>query len=155
MRLLGDFADLSTARLLEWIYGRRVPPEFRRFLPLILIAVFAFLLVPNLLHRSHKSGLSDSERATRTIEAMKLIEAGEQRYKAVHGRFTQHLADLLPANSRLASDLAVGLDVRLDVSTNGQASSRRWRAPFSALCAPTRARRSARRAASCSKAARA
>ena len=120
MRLLGDFADLSTARLLEWIYGRRVPPQFRRFLPLILIAVFAFLLVPNLFHRSPKSGLSDSERATRTIEAMKLIEAGEQSYKAVHGRFTQHLADLLPANSRLASDLAVGLDVRLDVSTNGQ-----------------------------------
>jgi len=115
-----DFADLSTARLLEWIYGRRVPPQFRRFLPLILIAFFAFLLVPNLLHRSHKSGLSDSERATRTIEAMKLIEAGEQSYKAVHGRFTQHLADLLPANSKLAGDLAVGLDVRLDVSTNGQ-----------------------------------
>ncbi len=97
-----------------------MPPQFRRFLPLILIALFALILLPTLRHGSHKSGLSDSEKATRTIDAMKLIEAGEQSYKTVHGRFTQHLADLLPANSKLAGDLAVGLDVRLDVSTNGQ-----------------------------------
>ena len=97
-----------------------MPPQFRRFLPLILIALFALIFLPTLRHRSHQSGLSDSEKATRTIEAMKLIEAGEQSYKTVHSRFTQHLADLLPANSKLAGDLAVGLDVRLDVSTNGQ-----------------------------------
>jgi hypothetical protein len=97
-----------------------MPPQFRRFLPLILIALFALILLPTLRHGPHKSGLSDSEKATRTIDAMKLIEAGEQSYKTVHGRFTQHLADLLPASSKLAGDLAVGLDARLDVSTNGQ-----------------------------------
>jgi len=102
------------------VYGGRVPPGYRRFLPLFLIAAFAFILIPALTHRSHKSGLSDREKATRTIDAMNLIEAGEQSYRTAHGRFTQHLADLLPANPELARDLAVGLDVRLDVSTNGQ-----------------------------------
>lgn len=85
----------------------------------MLIVLFAFILIPALSHRSHKSGLSDSEKAMRTTDAMNLIEAGEQSYRTVHGRFTQHLADLLPANPKLAGDLAVGLDVRLDVSTNG------------------------------------
>ena len=97
-----------------------MPPQFRRFLPLILIVAFAFILIPALTRRSHTSGLSDSAKATATIDAINLIEAGEQRYRTAHGRFTQHLADLLPANPKLARDLAVGLDVRLDVATNGQ-----------------------------------
>jgi len=97
-----------------------VPPQYRRFLPLILIAAFAFILIPALSHRSHKPGLSAREKATRTIDAMKLIDTGEQSYRTVHGRFTQQLADLLPANPKLAGDLAAGVDVRLDVSTNGQ-----------------------------------
>jgi hypothetical protein len=89
-------------------------------LPLILIAAVALILVPALTRRSHTSGLSDSAKATATIEAMNLIEAGEQRYRAAHGQFTQHLADLLPSNPKLGRDLGVGLDVRLDVATNGQ-----------------------------------
>jgi hypothetical protein len=51
---------------------------------------------------------------------MNLIDKGDQGYKTVHGRFTAHLADLLPLNTRLASDLAIGLGVQLDVSANGQ-----------------------------------
>ena len=53
--------------------------------------------------------LSDSAKARGTIEAINLIEAGEQRYRTTHARFTQHLADLLPANPKLAGDLALGL----------------------------------------------
>jgi hypothetical protein len=30
---------------------------------------------------------------------MNLIDKGEQGYKTAHGRFTQHLADLLPLNT--------------------------------------------------------
>src|SRR5712691_8338183 len=86
----------------------------------MLIAAFAFLVIPTLLHRSKGSRVSNSEKTTRTIEAMKLIDAGEQSYKTAHGRYTQHLADLLSANGKLAGDLAVGLDVRLDASTNGE-----------------------------------
>jgi hypothetical protein len=86
----------------------------------MLIAAFAFILIPALTHHSHKSGLSDKDKANRTIDAMKLIDAGEQSYLAAHGRFTGHLADLLAANPKLAGDIAVGLDVRLDVSTKGR-----------------------------------
>jgi hypothetical protein len=51
---------------------------------------------------------------------MNLIDKGEQSYRAAHGRFTSHLADLLPLRKQLAGDLAVGLSVQLDASTNGQ-----------------------------------
>ena len=88
-------------------------------MPLILIAFLALIILPRLTHR-HKSGLSNSGKAARTTDAMNLIETGEQTFKPVHGRFTSHLADLLPVNSKLASDLASGLGVQLDVSTDGQ-----------------------------------
>jgi competence protein ComGC len=96
-----------------------VPPNFQRFLPVVLIAVVALFVVPALVKR-HTSGPSAGTRATETIDAMNLIDKGEQGYKTEHGRFTPHLADLLPLNTRLASDLAIGLGVQLDVSTNGQ-----------------------------------
>src|SRR5438132_5365746 len=96
-----------------------MPPNFRRFLPFVLIAAVVLFIVPQLL-KKHSSGPSSSTRAAQTIDAMKLIDRGEQSYRAAHGRFTPHLADLLPINTRLASDLAIGLSVQLDVSTNGQ-----------------------------------
>ncbi len=100
-------------------YCRGVPPNFQRFLPFVLLALVALFVLPALL-KKHTSGPSASTRATQTIDAMNLIDKGEQAYKTVHGRFTRHLADLLPLNTRLANDLAVGLAVQLDVSTNGQ-----------------------------------
>jgi hypothetical protein len=96
-----------------------MPPNFQRFLPLILIAALAIFVLPTVL-KKHKSGPSASTRATQTIDAMNLIDKGEQSYKAAHSRFTPHLADLLTTSARLASDLAIGLSVQLDVSTDGQ-----------------------------------
>ena len=96
-----------------------MPPQFRRYLPLILVVFFALIILPRLTHR-HKPGLTNGEKATRTTDAVNLIETGEQSFKTAHGRFTSHLADLLPANSKLAGDLAIGLGVQLDVSTDGQ-----------------------------------
>ncbi len=96
-----------------------MPPNFQRFLPFVLIAVVLFFVLPALL-KKHTSGPSAGTRAAQTIDAMNLIDEGEQRYKAAHGRFTPHLADLLPLNTRLASDLAIRLGVQLDVSINGQ-----------------------------------
>jgi len=96
-----------------------VPPNFRRFLPFMLIAVVFLFLVPTLF-KKHTSGPSTSTRATQTIAAMNLIDKGEQSYRAAHGRFTAHLADLLPLRKQLAADLAIGLSVQLDASTNGQ-----------------------------------
>jgi hypothetical protein len=96
-----------------------MPPNFRRFLPFVLIAAAVFFVLPALLKR-HTSGSSAGTIAAATIDAMNLIDKGEQSYKTAHGRFTPHLADLLPLNTRLASDLAIHLGVQLDVSTNGQ-----------------------------------
>jgi hypothetical protein len=96
-----------------------MPPNLRRFLPFILIAAVFLLIVPNLF-KKHTSGPSTSTRATQTIAAMNLIDQGEQSYKAAHGRFTSHLADLLPLRKQLAGDLAIGLSVQLDASTSGQ-----------------------------------
>jgi len=96
-----------------------MPPNIQRFLPFALIAVLLLFVLPALL-RKHTSGPSAGTKATQTIDAMNLLDRGEQSYKTAHGRFTPHLADLLPINTRLASDLAIGLSVQLDVSTNGQ-----------------------------------
>jgi len=100
-------------------YGRGVPPNFQRMLPFVVLAVLALFVLPQLFKR-HSSGPSSSTRAAQTIDATNLVDKGEQSYRAAHGRFTPHLADLLPINTRLATDLAIGLSVQLDVSTKGQ-----------------------------------
>jgi hypothetical protein len=95
-----------------------VPPQFRRFAPLLLIGLLVLLVVP-LLRRSHTSGLSDADRAMATKAALASIDSGELGYRAAHRRYTSHLADLVPGNTQLARDLATGLAVQLDVSSNG------------------------------------
>ena len=96
-----------------------MPPNFRRLLPFVALAALALIVLPQLF-KKHSSGPSSSTRAAQTIDATNLIDKAEQSYRAAHGRFTPHLADLLPISTRLASDLAIGLSVQLDVSTNGQ-----------------------------------
>jgi hypothetical protein len=97
-----------------------VPPNFRRFLPLVLIAVFLLFLLPTLLRKKTTSGPNVSTRATQTISAMNLIDRGEQSYKTAHGAYTSHLADLLAISHGLANDLVIGLGVQLDAGSNGQ-----------------------------------
>ena len=97
-----------------------MPPNFRRFLPLILIAVFLLFLLPTLLKKKATTGPTTSTRATQTLNAMKLIDKGEQTYKTAHGAYTSHLADLLAINPGLASDLVIGVGVQLDAGTGGQ-----------------------------------
>ncbi len=96
-------------------------PQFRRPQLLILAAMFFLVLIvlPR-LHRSHPSGLSDKQKAARTQDALNLIDRGERQYLARHGRYTSHVADLLPANGGLADDLAIGLAVQIDVSSDGK-----------------------------------
>jgi hypothetical protein len=94
-----------------------VPPQYRRFAPLLLVGVLFLFIVP-LLRHSHTSGLTDRDRATATKAALGAIDRGEMGYRAAHGRFTNHLADLVAADKKLARDLAVGLTVALDVGSN-------------------------------------
>jgi hypothetical protein len=92
----------------------------RRFLPLILVAFFLLFLLPSLLKKKSSSGLSSGARATQTISAMNLIDKGEQAYKAAHGPYTAHLADLVATSHGLAHDLVIGLAVQLDAGSDGQ-----------------------------------
>jgi hypothetical protein len=99
---------------------RGVPPNFQRLLPLILVGVLVLFIVPSLLRKKSSSGSSASTRATRTIDAMNRIDKGEQTYKAAHGAYTSHLADLLTVSHELADDLVTGLAVQLDAGSNGK-----------------------------------
>jgi hypothetical protein len=96
-----------------------VPPNIQRFLPFILIAFVLLFVLPAIL-KKHSSGPNAKTRATDTIGAINLIDQGEQAFKAAQGRYTAHLADLVPGHKQLAADLAIGLDVSLDTSTDGQ-----------------------------------
>ncbi len=95
-----------------------VPPEIRRFLPLIALALFAVLILPSILHGKKSGTTSASTRATETRAALELIDTGEQAYKTAHSRYTERVADVL--TPKLAADLALGLAVDLGVSTDGQ-----------------------------------
>lgn len=59
-------------------------------------------------------------RATQTLDAMKLVDAGEQAYLKAHGMFTSSVADLLQPGTKLAGYLASGIAVRIDAGTDGQ-----------------------------------
>jgi hypothetical protein len=96
-----------------------VPPNIQRFLPFILIAFLLLFVLPSLL-KKHSSGPNAKTRATSTLDAMKLIDRGQQSFKSAKGRYTSHLADLVPGHPQLVKDIAVGLDVELDTSTDGQ-----------------------------------
>ena len=98
-----------------------MPSNLRRFLPLIVIAAFLLILLPTLLKKKKTSSTSSAgTRATQTIAATNLIDKGEQSYRAAHGRYTQHLADVVALEPRLANDLVIGLVVDLDAGSNGQ-----------------------------------
>lgn len=99
------------------VYGLAVPPEIRRFLPLIALGLFAVLILPSILHKS-SSGTPASTVATGTTSALSLIDTGEQTYKAGHGRYTDKVADLL--TPKLADDLGLGILVDIGISTDGQ-----------------------------------
>ena len=97
-----------------------MPTNLRKFLPIIVVAFFLIFLLPTLLKKKSTSGLSAGARATQTINAMNLIDKGEQAYKAAHGGYTAHLADLVSTSPRLAHDLAIGLAVQLDAGSDRQ-----------------------------------
>jgi hypothetical protein len=95
-----------------------VPPNIRRFLPIILIVFFLLFLLPQLLKKKSTSSVTAGDRATQTIDAMNLIDKGEQAYSATHGGYTAHLADLVATNNGLAKDLVVGIVVQLDAGSD-------------------------------------
>lgn len=94
-----------------------VSPDIRRFLPLILLALFALLVLPSIL-RHKSSSTSASTKATQTFAALAAIDKAEQSYRRSHKVYTDRVADILTPS--LANDLASGLVVELGISTDKQ-----------------------------------
>ena len=90
-------------------------PDIRRFLPIILIGLFALLVLPQIL-KGHKSGTSASTKATTTFAALNGIDKAEQAYLTSHNRYTDQIADILTPS--LGDALASGLLVELGVGTD-------------------------------------
>jgi len=97
-----------------------MPPNLRRLLPLLIVVFFLLFLLPSLLKKKSTSEFSAGVRAAKTINAMNLIDKGEQAYRAAHGGYTAHLADLVATSPGLARELAVGLAVQLDAGSDRQ-----------------------------------
>ena len=97
-----------------------MPANLKRLLPILLIMVVVLFIVPQLTKKKGASGPTADARATQTIDAMNLVDKGEGTYKAAHGNFTSHPADLLQPGSPLAGYLATGITVQIDAGTDGQ-----------------------------------
>jgi hypothetical protein len=95
-------------------------PNLRRFLPLIIIVFFLLIVLPTLLRKGSSSGPTAKTLSQETIAAMSLVDRAELDFKAEHGRYSGHLADLLGLSRKLGANLVDGVAVTLDVSTDGQ-----------------------------------
>ena len=97
-----------------------MPPNLKRMLPIVLIMVVVLFIVPQLTKKKTAKGPDANARATQTIDAMNLVDRGEQAYRAANGGFTPHVADLLQPGSKLAGYLATGIKVSIDAGTDGK-----------------------------------
>jgi len=97
-----------------------VPPNLQRFLPVILIAFVLLFILPAILHKSSSKGVSSGTLSDETKAALGFVDKAELAYKAEHKGYTSHVSDLLQLTPALGHDLADGIGVQLDVSTDGQ-----------------------------------
>ena len=97
-----------------------MPPNFQRFLPIILIVFVLLVVLPAVFHKSTSKGPSASTLSTETIAAMGIVDKAERAFKASHKGYTSHVADLLAITPALGHDLGDGIAVQLDVSSDGQ-----------------------------------
>jgi hypothetical protein len=94
--------------------------NLQRFLPILLLVFLLIFVLPAILHKKHSSGLTSKELSQETIAAMNLVVAGQKSFTAEHGRYTDHVADLIETNHRLAKYIGNGVLVQVDASTNGK-----------------------------------
>ena len=97
-----------------------MPANMKRMLPILLVMVVVLFIVPQLTKKKSSAGPNSSARATQTIDAMTLIEKGEQTFMTANGAFTAHLADLIQPGTKLAEYLATGVTVSIDAGTGGK-----------------------------------
>lgn len=101
------------------LYVVGVPPNIQRYLPMLVIFAAILFILPQFTKKS-SHGPSKGDRATATLEAINLVGNGEKAYLAAHGRYSSHLADLIATSPHLATDLASGVAVSLDVASDGK-----------------------------------
>lgn len=91
--------------------------------PILLIIALFFLLFIVLQVVSHKSSTSvnDTDRAVRTNQALTRIVDAEAKYLAKNGKYSGHVADLVPLAPKLATDLTDGL-VTIQLDSSGDKS---------------------------------
>ena len=92
----------------------------RRFLPIILLA-FGALIVLQLFNRGSSSKtLSSKDRAAITRDAMLRIDKAQKAGFAADGRYTDSLADLVVGDKVLARELTVPLTIDLSTGNRGK-----------------------------------
>ena len=87
---------------------------------LIIIALFFLLfIVLSIVNRKSSSSLGDTDRAVRANQALQRVMNAESKYFEQHGKYADHLADLIPLAPRIATDLTDGVvTIQIDSSGN-------------------------------------
>src|SRR5579872_4388708 len=96
-----------------------MPPNLRRYLPFILGAFVLLILVPSLFRKNTSAASTATSQSTQTFGTLDHVDRSEQQFQAAHGRYTAQVADLLSQSHALATDLADGLVIQLDISSDG------------------------------------
>ena len=88
--------------------------------PILLIVALFFLLfiVLSVINRKSSTSLNDSDRALRTNQALNRIMDAEASYLKQHGSYTGHIADLIPLQPKIGTDLTDGV-VTILVDSSG------------------------------------
>jgi hypothetical protein len=96
-------------------------PNFRRYLPFMVGALALLIIISAFTHRTTSATSSAKTVSTATQETLSRVERAEALYEAAHHAYTPHVADLLVESHALGEDLAEGITVQLDVSSDSQA----------------------------------
>jgi hypothetical protein len=93
--------------------------NFGRSPILIIVALFLllFILLP-LISRKSSTSLNDNDRALRTHQTLQRVTSAESAYLTTHGKYAGHIADLVPLQPTLATDLTDGV-VTIQIDSSG------------------------------------
>jgi hypothetical protein len=89
--------------------------------PILLVVALFFLLfiVLNIVSHRSSTSLSDTDRAVRTEQALTRVMNAQSKYLSKNGKYAEHLADLIPIDKNIATDLTDGVaTIQLDSSGN-------------------------------------
>ena len=88
--------------------------------PILLIVALFFLLfiVLSIINRKSSTSLNDSDRALRTSQALNRVMDAEATFLKQHGSYTGHIADLIPIQKQIGTDLTDSV-VTIQVDSSG------------------------------------